>query len=883
MDRVLGELRWKTPVVYIDDVVAVAATLEEHLETLEVILSRATAMDLKFSPSKCTFAVPSLTLLGRKVSGAGVAVWQDRAKAVLDLPAPTTLRDLYHVLGLFGYYRGFIPRYAERAEPLTRMTQGWRWESVGDRTRLVRKDGTVANADKERLEWTDAQECSFRDLKSAIARPPVLAHPDPTRPYILYVNASKDAFAAVLHQVFEDPVGESPAVVFPLQPAVLVSPARWATWLRADRLFGPILRRLELDFTDEPDWVVENGLLLRRVDGRLALPEAAAPVVLRSVHDDNGHFGYTKTCLAVLKNYWRPRLAEMVSAWVRHCAVCQRAKLGRRVGELDVEKDAQFPFETCSFDLVLGLPRSQLGNDAVLVMHDVFSRMVLLEPCKATIDAAGIAAIVSNRILRLGWRPRRLVSDAEARVTGRVMQALAESLKAQLTPSPPHHQQANVVERAVQTVQHALRALTEKRAAGWDRRAVPAVEVAMNSTPNVTTGYAPFDLVFLAHPGAAHAVIDVGNARPGESFEDRLLAATERLEDACRAIGVARAQQKRRYDASRGALPVLAVGDKVFVRLRDRPIAGFGEGKLDGRTLGPFRVGEVLSDHRVRLELPESLGIGKEFAVDQLDVPPRSPDPFAASRDLPEIVPPPLAIADDADRGRAHVDESGPAAVPNARVDSDRGRDSAEGGLVDDGDAEGVDPVLQPRVRGAPSALRDFVLCVHDAAVAQTVVAAATEVADAVVPGTVLAAAAGGSEEAPVVVPTELLRGPLPAPKQVQIGSWSVKLRERPIAYQSRLTTLSEKRLVAPELELCCFAWAFARLAHLLEGAEVTVVTDHLPMGAMLTSDAGARYGPTISRCRALLLPHLHSFRFVHRSGKTHTNVDALSRLPVAP
>ncbi|KAE8240482.1 hypothetical protein A4X03_0g8513, partial [Tilletia caries] len=566
MDRVLGELRWKTAVVYIDDVVAATTTLAEHLETLDVILSRATRMGLKFSTSKCTFAVPSLTLLGRRVSGAGVAVWQDRAKAVLDLPAPTTLRDFYHVLGLFGYYRGFIPKYAERAEPLTRLTQGWRWESVGDRTRLVRKDGTVANADNKRLEWTDAQERSFLDLKSAIARPPVLAHPDPTRPYLLYVDASKDAFAAVLHQVFDDPIVEAAAASYPLAPAALVPTERWTAWLRTDRFFAPILRRLESAAADDPEWIVDRGLLLRRVDGRLALPEAAAPLVFRSVHDDNGHFGYTKTCLAVMKNYLRPRLAEMVLAWVRHCAVCQRAKLGRRVGELDVEKDAQFPFETCSFDLVLGLPRSQSGNDAVLVMHDVFSRMVLLEPCKATVDAAGIAAIVSNRILRLGWRPRRLVSDSEARVTGRVMQALASSLKAQLTPSPRHHQQANVVERAVQTVQHALRALMDKSAAGWDRRAIPAVEVAMNSTPNVTTG----------SPVGCHRAV----------------------EDARRAIGVARAQQKRRYDASRGTLPVLEVGDRVFVRLRDRPIAGFGQGKLDERKLGPFRVGEVLSDHR---------------------------------------------------------------------------------------------------------------------------------------------------------------------------------------------------------------------------------------------------------------------------------------------
>ncbi|KAE8228087.1 hypothetical protein CF326_g6994 [Tilletia indica] len=153
MDKVLGELRWKTAVVYIDDVVAATATLQEHLETLDVILTRATQLGLKFSPAKCTFGVPSLTVLGRKVSGAGVAVWQDRAKAVLDLPAPKTLRELYHALGLFGYYRAFIPKYAQRSEPLTRLTQGWRWEAVGDRTRLVRKDGTVASADRELLQW----------------------------------------------------------------------------------------------------------------------------------------------------------------------------------------------------------------------------------------------------------------------------------------------------------------------------------------------------------------------------------------------------------------------------------------------------------------------------------------------------------------------------------------------------------------------------------------------------------------------------------------------------------------------------------------------------------------------------------------------------------
>ncbi|KAE8225825.1 hypothetical protein CF326_g7803 [Tilletia indica] len=643
MDKVLGELRWKTAVVYIDDVVAATATLQEHLETLDVILTRATQLGLKFSPAKCTFGVPSLTLLGRKVSGAGVAVWQDRAKAVLDLPAPKTLRELYHALGLFGYYRAFIPRYAQRSEPLTRLTQRWRWEAVGDRTRLVRKDGTVASADRELLQWGSEQEGSFVDLKRAIASPPVLAHPDSTRPYILYVDASKDAFAAVLHQVFEDIAPSSSAVAYPMHPIAPVSSERWLAWLRADRYFGPILRRVEQDVAAEPEWVLEDGRLVRRVDGRLALPEAAVPIVLRAVHDENGHFGYTKTYLAASKHFWRPRLAEMVRAWVRHCGTCQKTKLSRRVGELEIEADAQFPYDDVSFDLVLGLPRTQAGNDAVLMIHDCFSRMVLLNPCRSTIDAAGIAAILSDRVLRQGWRPRRLISDSEARVTGQVMQALAASLGARMTPSPPYHQQANVVERTVQTVQHALRAMIGESAARWDRRVVPAVEVAINSTPSVTTGYCPFDLVFVAHPGKVHAVLDTVGIGAGESFEDILLAASARLEDARRAIDASRAQQKRRYDASRQPLPDLRVGDRVFVRLRDRPLPGHGVGKLDARKAGPYRVQEVLSPHRVRLELPAELGIGPEFAVDQLDVLPASPDPFAGSRDSPMVAPPPLS------------------------------------------------------------------------------------------------------------------------------------------------------------------------------------------------------------------------------------------------
>ncbi|KAE8241146.1 hypothetical protein A4X06_0g7647, partial [Tilletia controversa] len=81
MDRILRGLRWRHAVVYIDDVVIASHPMAEHAAALDTLLRNATSAGLRFSPAKCTFAVPSLVLLGRKVSGAGVAVWEDRAKA----------------------------------------------------------------------------------------------------------------------------------------------------------------------------------------------------------------------------------------------------------------------------------------------------------------------------------------------------------------------------------------------------------------------------------------------------------------------------------------------------------------------------------------------------------------------------------------------------------------------------------------------------------------------------------------------------------------------------------------------------------------------------------------------------------------------------------
>ncbi|KAE8184281.1 hypothetical protein A4X06_0g7560 [Tilletia controversa] len=810
MDKILGELRWKEAVVYIDDTVVATETLEEQVAALDTLLTRATAAGLKFSPSKCTFAVPSLVLLGRKVSGAGVAVWEDRARAVEDLPRPRTLQDLYHALGLFGYYRIFIRSYAALAEPLTRLTKGWRYENVGGRTRLVNVKGEAVSAEKTAL---DEQEDSFQRLKRSVTSSPVLAHPDPTRPYVMYVDASKKAYAAVLHQVFVD---DCPPPPIPFTSAGLntlglnelpsvVAKERWASWVRSDPVFRAAFHRAQT--TDDAEWTVREGILIRRPDGKIALPYAGLSLALRDAHDSRGHFGFTKTFLAVSRHFWRLR------AWIRHCPSCLKTKLAPKVGEMDISADTSLPFEAIATDLVLGLPRTRSGNDAVLVVQDAFSRMVLLHPCSSAIDSPGIASILSDRVLRLGWKPKRLISDSEARMTGEMMQALAASLGAELTPSSPHHQQANSVERFIQTVEGVLQAMSQGDHAHWDPRIVPAVEVAMNAMPSVTTGERPFDLVFVSHPDVPHATFDLRESDGVASFAERLAAADARLDEARQVIERERQKQKSRYDRRRAPLPSLQVDDEVYVRLRDRPLPGAPTGKFAPGKAGPYRVRRVLSPHRVLLDISDTSVSDSEFNVEQLDVAPVDDDPFVGQRVVPRSAVGPSAVA-SVDRSDVEEDLPGE-------------EDSA---------------VRPERARRPPRALEGFHVGVQS------------------------------------VDPT-LLRGPHYSPRRVEVGGDSVLLYERPVAFLSRLTTISEKRLVAPELELSCLAWAFAKWCHLLEGAEITVVTDHQPLGPMLSASAGQVYGPVISRCRALLSPHLHNLRFVHRSGKSHTNADSLSRL----
>jgi len=80
---------------YLDDVIILSDTWEEHLSHLRIVLSRIRAANLTLSPSKCCFAVAEVDYLGHQVGLGRVQPRAKKVQAVLDFPAPTNGRQLH--------------------------------------------------------------------------------------------------------------------------------------------------------------------------------------------------------------------------------------------------------------------------------------------------------------------------------------------------------------------------------------------------------------------------------------------------------------------------------------------------------------------------------------------------------------------------------------------------------------------------------------------------------------------------------------------------------------------------------------------------------------------------------------------------------------------
>ena len=108
---------------YLDDVLIHSPNIETHLQHIRILFQRLREADLKLKDSKCNYFKTHVQYLGHLVSGKGIKPLPEKLESIKKMPASTTPKEIKQFLGLVGYYRKFIPRFADIARPMTNLTK----------------------------------------------------------------------------------------------------------------------------------------------------------------------------------------------------------------------------------------------------------------------------------------------------------------------------------------------------------------------------------------------------------------------------------------------------------------------------------------------------------------------------------------------------------------------------------------------------------------------------------------------------------------------------------------------------------------------------------------------------------------------------------------
>ena len=103
MTTIFQDMMHKEIEDYVDDIVVKSGKGENHIAVLDRVFERCRANKMKMNSLKCAFGVSAGTFLGFVVHRNGIE--PSKIKAILEMPPPTTLKQLKSLMGKISYIR----------------------------------------------------------------------------------------------------------------------------------------------------------------------------------------------------------------------------------------------------------------------------------------------------------------------------------------------------------------------------------------------------------------------------------------------------------------------------------------------------------------------------------------------------------------------------------------------------------------------------------------------------------------------------------------------------------------------------------------------------------------------------------------------------------
>jgi len=109
MQQILTNFPSKNVIIYIDDILIMTHTFDEHLDLVRKVLTTLFVNGIKIKTAKCEFFCSSVTFLGHIIGIDGIKKAPEYIEKIRNYPKPVTTTELRQFLGLVNFQCKFIP------------------------------------------------------------------------------------------------------------------------------------------------------------------------------------------------------------------------------------------------------------------------------------------------------------------------------------------------------------------------------------------------------------------------------------------------------------------------------------------------------------------------------------------------------------------------------------------------------------------------------------------------------------------------------------------------------------------------------------------------------------------------------------------------------
>ncbi|CAA7058262.1 unnamed protein product [Microthlaspi erraticum] len=656
MNQALRPFIGKFVVVYFDNILIFSSSLAEHEDHIHAVL-----------------------FLGYVVSNEGLSVDQSKIAAVRSWPTPKTVSDVRSFHGLASFYRRFVPHFSSIMAPITSCMKEGAFHlspeadaafdliktKITSAPILVLPDfsqtfelhcdssklgiGAVLSQQERPIAYYSEKLAGVRGRYStydvefyAIVQAikhwrHYLVHRD----FVLFtdhdalrhldsqvkVSARHASWIAFLQQFtftirhqsdklnrVADALSRRHTLLTTMHTSV-PGFAAFAELYASDPYFGRVLTDVENGLT--ADFTLQDGFLFKGVC--VCVPECSLRLqIIQELHNE-GHVGRDSTLQLVTTSYFWPSLRRDVERFVERCRVCHLAK--ERASNAGLYMPLPIPTQPwtdLSMDFVVGLPRTQRGNDSIFVVVDRFSKMSHFIPCKKTTDAVTVSSLFFREIYRLHGLPSSIVSDRDTRFLSHFWRSLWKMLNTSLDMSSAYHPQTDgQTEVTNRSLGNLLRCLVGDNVKSWDAKLCQA-EFVYNHATNRSLGLSPFRVVYGLIP---RSPLDLSTLPDKTRFHGQAIdfvEGTQRVHSEAKAnLEVSWAKYKTAADLKRRDV-VFQPGDLVWVQITKVRVPAHEYNKLRAKKIGPLKVLERINNNAYRLQLPPHLKTSDVFNVKHL-------------------------------------------------------------------------------------------------------------------------------------------------------------------------------------------------------------------------------------------------------------------------